>query len=347
MATPQEQNLVSYEQLAELEKDFDDVDTEVLRIQIAKQIPLYKKRQELISKIDNFWPLVLEQAPTEIDQYIQPSDSELFSTALKSIDVSRFELEGADGSSTGNPRSVAIKFGFSSNDWLEDETLEKKFWFRRASDGWTGLVSEPVKIHWKKGKDLTGGLTDAVYAAWEAEKEASQAANGTKTGGELPAQKALLEKMESSFESSQSFFTWFGYRGRRVSAEESLAATKAEKERRERASSSSKGEATTADKQNEHDDDDEDAEAKFEEELKYEIFPDGEEVAVTISDDLFPAALKYFTQAQEDDAISDADFEESEDDEEEDEGSEKVDIRGLVNGRGGDDDSRPKKKRKA
>ena len=41
--------------------------------------------------------------------------------------------------------------------------LEKKVWHRRGSDGWTGLVSEPVPIRWNQGTHLTGGLLDMVY----------------------------------------------------------------------------------------------------------------------------------------------------------------------------------------
>lgn len=46
-----------------------------VRQQYALSKPLYARRAELLTKIPNFWPLVLEQAPMDIDEYIQPSDS--------------------------------------------------------------------------------------------------------------------------------------------------------------------------------------------------------------------------------------------------------------------------------
>ncbi|KAI9792350.1 MAG: hypothetical protein M1833_001121 [Piccolia ochrophora] len=343
MEAPTEDFMVSYEQLAELEKDFDDIDAEMIRIQTTKQAPLYHKRQALIAKIQNFWPLVFEQAPPDVDQFIQPSDSALLANSLKQVDVSRFEIEPHSKSAGGDPRSVAIRLEFGPNDHFEDEVLEKHFWFRRAHDGWTGLVSEPVKIQWKKGKDLTDGLTDLVVEAWTAEKRSEQVANGTASKGiskrlDLPEHKAIIKKLETASEGSQSFFAWFAFRGRHISSEESVAATKAEAERREKVKTGDKTDRKAEDDESE----DEDAP-----EMELEIFPAGDDLAVAISEDLFPGALKYFSQwftfpvqphqrhadppiaqAQEDEAVSDADFEDSDEDPE-----KMVDIRELVKGR--------------
>ena len=358
---------VTYEELAELESEFDDIETEIsewcflaslsclhgqprstkswsisVRKQTILQAPLYHKRAALVSKIPNFWPLVIEQAPLDVDQFIQPSDSAVLASCLRSIDVVRFEVPPAavasteDGDQSGSPRSVSIKFAFAPNDWFHDEVLEKTFWFRRrAVDGWTGLVSAPVRIRWKgKGQDLTEGLTDVAYAAWEAEQKLKNTTttadadddhnmssiNATRSNGKtkqkqkqkktharetLPEHLELEKKLEESTEGSLSFFAWFGFRGRDVSAEESARAMKIERERREKIRRGEKVVVVSSSKvvepQKETDDDDADVDVSVEhdddedDELSREIFPGGEDLAIAISEDLFPNAMKYFS----------------------------------------------------
>jgi hypothetical protein len=160
--------------------------------------------------------------------------------------------------------------------------LEKKFWYRSARDGWSGLVSEPVKINWKKDKDLTGGLLDLVIKAWEVE----QAANGAaaKKSGPSDAQKALQKKIEGTGMGGLSFFSWFGFIGRRVTAEMSKEAIKREAARR-------KGEKVEEDEPvTEEQEDQEDLE------MSLEIFPDGDDLAIAIAEDLWPGAIKYFSK---------------------------------------------------
>ncbi|KAI9676021.1 MAG: hypothetical protein M1817_000764 [Caeruleum heppii] len=356
----QEQSVSSYEDLAELEKEFEDTETEILRKQTLLQAPLYAKRAQLVATIPTFWPLVLEQCPPDIDQFIQPSDSAVLFSSLKTIDVQRFEVPPySDGEGdAGNPRSVLIRFEFNENEWFDDTVLEKRFWWRRATDGRTGLVSEPVKIRWKKGKDLTQGLTDLAVAAFEAEKRAEVETNGAgkdakgKGKGKpkrLPEVEAVAKKMETCTEGSLSFFAFFGFRGHHISAAESELATKEEQERRAQGKKEGGGEGKKPEgdgpEVEEEDDDDVD-------EYDTEIFPTGEDLSIALSEDLFPGALKYFTQAQEDDGISDADFEEDEEEGQE-EGDEMVDLRELVRGKGSkeeDDEGdaeRARKRRKA
>ncbi|CRK43493.1 hypothetical protein BN1723_019208, partial [Verticillium longisporum] len=112
-----EESPISYEQLAAIEREFEDVETEIIRKQYELTRPLYEKRQAIISKIPNFWPLVLEQAPPDIDEYIQPQDSALLLAALKNVSVSRFDIENG---AQGDPRSVSIKLEFGDNDFFED-----------------------------------------------------------------------------------------------------------------------------------------------------------------------------------------------------------------------------------
>jgi hypothetical protein len=238
--------------------------------------PLYKKRAEVIAKIPYFWTLVLEQAPQEVDNYILPSDSQIFAECLQTLEVSRFELNDPKGS----PRSFSIKFGFSDNEYFTDKVLEKKFWFRKSLDGWQGLVSEPVKINWKKGKDVTDGLTDAAYKLYETKKT-----KGATKETDLPEYKSLAAKLEESEEPVPSFFAWFGFVSsyKWVSAEESEQASKKEAER---LAKQKRGEKV------------EEEEPEGEEEQDYqetEVFPTGDQLATIIAEDLWPSAIKYYS----------------------------------------------------
>ncbi|KAI7108329.1 hypothetical protein KC324_g20301, partial [Hortaea werneckii] len=64
-----------------------------------------------------------------------------------------------------------------------------------------------------------------------------------------------------------------------------------------------------------------------------EVHPAGEEIAVTISDEMWPSAIKLFVQAQEAEDISDIDMEELDDEDVDDAEDEPVDIRSLVQGK--------------
>ncbi|KAK7966062.1 uncharacterized protein PG986_000339 [Apiospora aurea] len=319
MAAPitEETLKVSYEQLTDLEKEFEENEVEIIRHQVALNKPLYEKRAKILSQLNGFWALVLEQAPPEVDQYIQPSDSAVLLSSLKDLTVSHFEIENGG---KGDPRSISIKLEFNENDYFEDAVLEKKFWYRRAKSGWAGLVSEPVPIKWKKpGKDLTQGLLDLVVKVWEEDKKRGPGKGPiTKAKDYTPAQKELKKKIETVGMGGVSFFGWFGFRGFPISEEESRAATEKEKEnRRLRA----EGKPVPDDEEEEEDDEDEDDDP-----YGLEIFPDGDELAIAISEDLWPSAIKYFTSAQEQGDMSDIDFEdgmdegdEVEEDEEEEE----------------------------
>lgn len=270
-----------------------------MRQDVLVKLPLYKKRHELVAQIPNFWPLVFEQAPTDIDEFIQPSDSSLLLTSLTSFSVSRFEFESDN---QGDPRSLAFRFEFNDNDHFEDKVIEKRFWQRRSKGGWSGLVSEPVEVRWKAGRDLTGGLLGLVKKVWNAQQATSKTAAGDKATEPTADERALKKKIENTGLGGMSFFAWFGYVGRSISAEESREAT--DKLRQERLARQA-GTALTSngeDGEGEEDDDDEDDNA-------LEIFPDGENLAIALSEDLWPNAIKYFTTAQEQDEVSDDDFE--------------------------------------
>ncbi|KAJ4145922.1 hypothetical protein LMH87_004753 [Akanthomyces muscarius] len=298
------ENPVSFSKLQELEDDFEDVEVELLRQQAKLTADLYTKRAQVIADIPNFWPLVLEQSPADLDEYIQPTDSAVLLNSLTDLSVERFEL-----ASGGDPRSIAIKLTFGPNEYFSDTTLEKKFWWRYAKDGWAGLVSEPVKINWKsKDKDLTQGLLDLVCQVRAAER---QLPAGKKLDDDAEPKKSLLAQMEATGLGGVSFFAWFGFCGRNVSAEESKEAFKEEQAKRQKRKA---GEEVD-------EDDDEDDDDDFDE-YDTEIFPTADDVAVCIAEDVWPNAIKYFITAMEHDALSDMDFEESDEEMEEADGEE-------------------------
>ncbi|KAH9822118.1 Nucleosome assembly protein (NAP) [Teratosphaeria destructans] len=308
---------VSYEELAELEDEFESIDVEIMRKQYELSKTAYAKRAQAVAKIENFWPLVFEQCGPEIDAFISPQDSQLINAHLVDFQVSRPELDtkGTDG----NPRTLRVTFTFSENPYFEEKVLEKTFYYRRASDDWTGLVSEPVKITWKKGKDLTEGMSEMVWKLWEARRKAGDMRSKT-----VPEYAALEKKMESVTDSS--FFNWFGWVSNRryVSAEESDKATKAYQAKKAK---KAKGEEV-AEKGEEEDD------VSDEYDQTVEVHPDGESLAYSLVEELWPGAIRLFMQAQQDDEeLSEADFEDFDD--EEDGEDEPVDIRALVGkGRG-------------
>jgi len=315
-----EESAITYQQLSDLEREFDDVETEIskltvsqnrtvaplhaphffeaptrnalanitttttVRQQVLLTKPLFEKRTGVISQIPGFWPLVIEQAPPDIDEYIQPTDSAVLLTSLTSLSVSHFEVEnGGDG----DPRSVAIRFEFAENEYFEDRVIEKKFWYRRSlKDNWTGLVSEPVDIKWKEGKDLTEGLLGLAKAVWDEEQAAG--ANGAKAKGKplTTKQQALKARIDATGLGGLSFFTWFGFRGDPISAEESRIATREEKDRRQRRAA---GEEVASPTNNEEEEEEDEPE-------HLEIFPGGDQLALAISDDLWPGAIKYFSK---------------------------------------------------
>lgn len=232
---------------------------------------LYAKREKIISQIPNFWPLVFEHAPPEIDEYIQPTDAAVIVAGLKNVSVERFELP------SGSPRSVSIKFEFSENEYFEDKTIEKKFWWRYAKDGWSGYVSEPVEINWKADKDLTNGLLTLAKKVFEDDKAG-------KVGQETENKKKLLEKLENKSLDDISFFNFFGFRGRFISEEESREAEKVENDKRTARKEGKEVEEEKMDEDEEEDDG----------EYEYEIFPNGDDVALAIAEDLWPGAIRYF-----------------------------------------------------
>lgn len=317
-----------FEELGALEAEFEDIESEIIRKADALHAPLYKKRADYVAKIPHFWSLVFEQAPNEIETFIKPSDSKVFAECLDTFEVSRFEIDDPKGS----PRSFSLKFGFKENEYFEDSVLEKKFWFRKTRD-WVGLVSEPVKINWKKGQDLTAGLTDAAYSLGEFRKKSAidtSSAEARKKETESKEYQQLAQMIEAGSDASMSFFGIFGFVSgfRWVSAEEN---EKTIQEDNERLRKIRQGETV----EDEDDDDDEDL-IDFQE---CEVFPSGDELATIIAEDMWPNAIKYYKQTfeeEDDEDLSDLDEimddsdEAGQSQEDDSEGDQEVDIRALV-----------------
>ncbi len=201
--------------------------------------------------------------------------------------MSHFAIE--DGGH-GDPRSVSIRFEFSPNDYFEDTAIEKKFWYRRSRSGWAGLVSEPVDIRWKKGKDLTNGMLSLAKRAWDEEQTAASKNGAKKRDSKAltPTQKALQEKIEAMGVGATSFFAWFGYTGKAISEEDDRITTEREhKIQRLREA----GKEVPAELREEEEEEEED-----EGEESLEVFPDGDTLAIAIADDLWPGAIKYFSE---------------------------------------------------
>ncbi|KAJ5223671.1 hypothetical protein N7468_008213 [Penicillium chermesinum] len=266
--------------------------------------------------------------PAEIDEYILPVDAQVLGDALQNMKVERFEL---NDKGEGEPRSLRFIFDFKENDWFTNTQLVKDFYWRTQivktesgkSRTWEGLVSDPVRINWKEGKDVTKGLLDATVDLFEAEKKAAG-----KKRAELPQYETLVKKIQEveaealdnepeededdedadpSSPVGVSFWNWFGYRGRDVSAEESAKATKEDNERFEKIL---KGEKVDGD---ENDDDDEDDEDYIDDLEDAEVFEDGQDLAIALAEDLYADAMQYYVQSFEmGDDLDDLDIEDLE-----------------------------------
>ncbi|PGH04322.1 hypothetical protein AJ80_08545 [Polytolypa hystricis UAMH7299] len=307
-----------------LEHEFIKAEVDLLRHAIPVMRPLYTRRNELIaSKLQNvdFWPRVLANGPAEVDNYILPSDAEILGRCLRNITIDRFEV---NEQGEGEPRTIRFNFEFDTSEenvWFENEKIVKELSWRKIVSKsvsgkrrvWEGLVSDPVRIKWKAGMDPTKGLLDAACDLADAEKAALKKSGKAKLTGQeriaLPEFEKLVSKvaeMEAERENEDrdddenedgtspaglSFFAWFGYRGRDITAEESLAATKDDNEHWEKYA---KGEVPDEESDDEEEDDEDDDALE-----DAEIFPDGEELTIAFGEDVWPNALKYYVQSYE------------------------------------------------
>ncbi|KAI2630107.1 hypothetical protein GGS21DRAFT_215962 [Xylaria nigripes] len=327
MSSPDSDVIIDPQIIKELhlfEAAISDVDTEVTAKQYLMSRDVFDARQKTIAKIPSFWAVTFDNANTELEATITPPDLDVFSAALTSLEVTRPEIPadakpfdvGLD--KFGEPRSLKFTFRFADNEWFSDKELSKTFYFRFGKDGSAGLVSDPIKINWKSAeKDLTQGLTDAALTFFNAQKaDPSQQLDGIldnkarhardAAAKQMPQYQALVKKLHDTPEGALSFFNFFSYRGRWISAAEHVEA---------KANLLAKNKAAQAgeDIADEDDDEDDDEDEDFTEEA-VETFTAGHEVAVAIAEDVYPNAIDYFLGNSID---SDVDFEDEDDEDEE------------------------------
>ncbi|KAL8908343.1 MAG: hypothetical protein Q9207_000871 [Kuettlingeria erythrocarpa] len=263
-----------YDTLARIEEQLANSELESLRRTYIATRSKFLERAVAIEAIPGFWSTVIDEAPPEIDERIQPRDVAALS-CLIGVDVERFEVQDADH---GEPRSVKLKFTFKPNEWFADEHLEKNFYWRMSRHGWSGLVSEPVGIQWRN-LDLTEGLLDMAVKLRKKEEElygSGQTRDDAKSTEEF---KTLVEKIERTPQDAISLFAFFGFRGHDISARES-----------EEAALRKRRLAEGADQWKEMD--------KESPPLPdTEIYPHGEEVAIAFCEDLYPGATHYFSMS--------------------------------------------------
>ena len=104
-------------------------------------------------------------------------------------------------------------------------------------------------------------------------------------------EEAELPEDEDESPAGVSFFSFFGYRGRAISAEQNKEAVKEDEERWAKISN---GEEVPEDDEDDEDDEDEDFELLVDDLEDAEIFTDGEDLAIALAEDLGHNALKYY-----------------------------------------------------
>jgi hypothetical protein len=298
-----------------------------VRRSVALFAPIFKKREEIISLPSvkpDFWARVFSSAPPEVDEYVLDDDAAIIGEGLKGLTVEHFEV---DAQGNGEPRSLRFTFEFDpeENSYFDNAKLVKEFYWRKqvlkTSSGkrrvWEGLVSDPVRINWKQAElDPTKGLLDAACDLFDAEKKKKGGdrkklpeyaslvqklelleAEAMKDDADMEDEDAELPEDEDESPAGVSFFSFFGYRGRDISAEQNKQAIKEDEERWVKIS---KGEEVPEDADDDEDDEDEDFELLADDLEDAEIFTDGEELAIALAEDLWANALKYYGMSNPD-----------------------------------------------
>lgn len=246
--------------------------------------PIYERRAEVTNGIPSFWPRALANF-SDLDTAITEPDAHILEECLASIDVKRPDPKEI--------RSFDIIFKFKENEFFSNTELKKSFVYKELGTESRGIVSEPVKIDWKEGKDVTNGATTAAYDYYHAKvKELKEKGLGVSEIQE-PDWESFIPESEGGGcgghgsddghdhdhdhdhdGPQRSFFNWFSWWGSGIVFEKLKAAMEKVKE-----SNDTEGEI-------EIDDDDED------------VYPGGEIVSQSIVKDLFPNASKFFSKSR-------------------------------------------------
>jgi len=188
---------------------------------------------------------------------------------------------------------VRFTFEFSPNEYLEDQVLVKEVEYRSGPGVSEGFVSTPVPIKWRSKKaDPTRGLLNLAVELYQAEQtlnsEGAEVDPVEREG--LWQHEKLRDLLLKEDESDQdlSFFCWFGFRGAILHPDPDAA-----------------------------DIDEDDSDDEPETMLDVEIFPPGEELSISLAEDLWPTAPVSFTEAlmEPGDDVDDSDEEMGDDDE--------------------------------
>ncbi|RMZ78899.1 hypothetical protein DV738_g3581, partial [Chaetothyriales sp. CBS 135597] len=289
-------------ELGKLEKGFAGVELDHLRRKEFDLKPLYAKRTEILQKIPDFWPTVFLNAPQDIVQHYSERDLE-FLASIRSFSVERYQIKSHD---SGEPRSLRFIFEFAPNELFTDTKLIKEFEYVSNSDGAGDLISTPVPIKWKsKKKDLTDGLLDAAVDLYRAEQSMTLKKSGKSVA--MVDREGLWqhEKLRELIEKVEE------------SAEEpSIALWFGFRGAVARDQESKSAGAN--------------------------VFPAGEEVAISLAEDLWSDAIDYFMRTDQDDGPDLADLDDADEDSSEDDSDNAP---ALVSA-GGANVDRPAKKRR-
>ncbi|KAH6774517.1 NAP1-related protein 2 [Perilla frutescens var. frutescens] len=127
----------------ELQKVNEDANEEILEIEqnyMEKRKPLYKRRNEIISEIPEFWLSTFLNHPT-LENLLTEEDQKIF-VYLDSINVEDF----------ADPRNgYCITFKFKANPFFKNKKLIKTI---KLDD--RTMKSSGTTIHWKAGKGPAG-----------------------------------------------------------------------------------------------------------------------------------------------------------------------------------------------
>lgn len=138
--------------------------------------PLFEKRNEIISRIPNFWVISFVNHP-QVSSIIADEEEEVLHF-LKKVEVEEFE---------DIKSGYKINFHFEANPYFENLTLTKEFHLGTAGENSAGdPKTKSTEIKWKEGKNL-------VQKAQEKEK----------------AKAGKKRNAASAFNPPSSFFGWF------------------------------------------------------------------------------------------------------------------------------------------
>ena len=180
-----------------LEKELDAAEVEVARYMAKLHAPILKKREDILAKIEGFWPQALTNC-VSTNVYIDDEDHPLLDHLTK-IDVQR---------DVNDPRAAKIEFHFSPNEYINDQVLVKEFKLSPEAgeqsaqfDFATDTVPVKTSIAWKsddvnlaKKKPTTGNIGTG-----------KEGENGANDGEDAEG----LEEEDDDFEPGSFFSSFF------------------------------------------------------------------------------------------------------------------------------------------